>query len=208
MVWYMDCEEGETTVANSRGARRWKAWLRTVHIHLSLFGLILMLFFAATGFMMNHEHWFEMPPRTETILGDVPVTWLAEPDKLAIVELLRDQYGAVGRLSEFEVNESELNVSFRKPGRSTDAQIFRDDGYMTVELETEGVVAAMAQLHQGKRSGDVGGLMVDLVVIVLGLTAISGLVLWTTLPARRVAGIASVTVGVLLALVSWWYLVL
>ena len=46
------------------------------------------------------------------------------------------------------------------------------------------IVAAMTQLHKGKRSGDFGGLMVDLVSIVLALTAISGIVLWTTLPAR------------------------
>ena len=114
----------------------------------------------------------------------------------------------MGRLSDFEVDEDELVVEFRKPGRATEALIYRDDGYMTVDVEIEGIVASMTQLHQGKRSGNVGSLMIDLVALILTITAVGGLTLWTTLPARRSVGLASLAAGVVLALGVWWYLVL
>jgi len=33
-------------------------WARTVHVYLTLFGFGLLLFFAVTGFMLNHEDMF------------------------------------------------------------------------------------------------------------------------------------------------------
>lgn len=188
---------------------RWKAWLRTLHIYGSLLAMVLLLFFATTGFMMNHEDWFELPARElPTTIGQVPPELLSGPDDLAIVELLRAEYGATGALAKFEIDGDELHVAFRKPGRTTEAVIYLEDGYMTVDGETEGIVAAMTQLHKGKRSGLRGTLLVDFVAGVLALTALGGLTLWTTLPRRRTVGYAAIGLGLLAGAGVWWYLVL
>ena len=34
---------------------------RIAHVYLTLFGLVLILFFSITGFMLNYEGWF-LPP--------------------------------------------------------------------------------------------------------------------------------------------------
>ena len=70
-------------------------WARTVHLYAALFALTLVLFFALTGFMLNHEDWFSpRDPFTRTWTGSVPTGLLQEPDKLGVVEILRKDMGA------------------------------------------------------------------------------------------------------------------
>lgn len=75
---------------------------RTVHVYLTLFGLAVILFFAVTGFMLNHPHWFvtkkeinwEKPDR----VGTVPRELLVPLDRLAVVEYLRRHHRVTGFL--------------------------------------------------------------------------------------------------------------
>lgn len=72
---------------------------RIAHVYLTLFGLILILFFSVTGFMLNHPQWFlpkdlNRPPRA----GKVPIELLQPLDKLAVVEFLRRDLGVSGFL--------------------------------------------------------------------------------------------------------------
>jgi hypothetical protein len=126
---------------------RWAVkWARTVHLYLSLVGLGLLLFFAATGFTLNHEDWF-LPPveeRTATAPCAVPAAWAAEPEKneLAIVEHLRKEYGryvvgslstvedaagesAGGRKPLLEVDSESIRGVFKRPGSQVSVVIYR-----------------------------------------------------------------------------------
>ena len=44
----------------TRGYRLLIKSARTVHIYTTLTGLLLILFFAFTGFVLNHEDWFQL----------------------------------------------------------------------------------------------------------------------------------------------------
>ena len=77
--------------------RRVLKWARRIHLYLTLFTLGLILLFAVTGFMLNHEDWFVSgEPHTRTVEGKLPADVLSGPDKLAVVEALRRDFGAVG----------------------------------------------------------------------------------------------------------------
>ena len=39
--------------------RRFLDYCRTIHIYLSMFGLLVMFLFGLTGFTVNHEDWFK-----------------------------------------------------------------------------------------------------------------------------------------------------
>ncbi len=41
-----------------RNSRRFVSLCRTLHIYLTAFGAVMMLFFSVTGFMLNHKEWF------------------------------------------------------------------------------------------------------------------------------------------------------
>ncbi|MBY0458407.1 MAG: PepSY-associated TM helix domain-containing protein [Gemmataceae bacterium] len=100
---------------------RFQRWLlktaRTVHVYLTLFGLTLILFFAVTGFMLNHTEWF-LPddaalksmtrkesrplPLTKLPYGKVPdesELETAVDAKLCVVEALRKEFGVRGEMS-------------------------------------------------------------------------------------------------------------
>ena len=69
--------------------------IRSLHIYLSMLALLLLLFFAMTGFMMNHSEWFNIEKTYPTeIKATVPQKILnpasgASPDKNALIEYLR-----------------------------------------------------------------------------------------------------------------------
>src|ERR1700676_703403 len=103
-------------------------WARTVHLYTTLFALALVLFFSITGFMLNHEDWFgTSDPHTHTDTGSIPTALLQGPDKLAVVELLRKEFGATGAVDSFEEEEGgeSFRVVFKSPGRRVEAIIKR-----------------------------------------------------------------------------------
>src|SRR5262245_56610703 len=93
-------------------------WARTTHLYVTLFGLALLAFFAVTGFMLNHEDGFSTPePHTRLATGTVPPEMLQTPvDRLAVVEMLRKDFGASGLVQSFEEEGDEVRVMPQAPG--------------------------------------------------------------------------------------------
>ena len=182
-------------------------WARTAHLYLTLFGLTLLAFFAVTGFMLNHEDWFVSPdPQTRTRTGQVPTALLTGPDKLAIVELLRKDYAAVGALDSFAEEDGRFTVVFKGPGRVTEAAIERDGGALEVTHQTRGFAGVMLDLHRAKSTGPVWSVIVDGVCVLVLLVAATGLVLWYSLRGRGRYGWVVLLLGAVLgvAVFLWW----
>lgn len=176
--------------------RRLFKWAHRTHQLISLFVLMLLIFFAVTGFLLNHEDWVGTDnPRMQVREGKVPTALLKEPDKLAVVELLRKDFGAVGEMNSFEIEPDRLRVVFKRPGTRIDASILREDGKTEVQCETRGVVGMMLDLHRGKSTGFAWSLVIDLCCIALMAIAATGLILWWTLRGRSKLGIALIVAG-------------
>src|SRR5262249_46235774 len=151
--------------------------------------LALLLFFAATGFMLNHADWFGLEEvQTSTTTGELPTALLAEPDKLAVVERLRSQFGAVGAVDTFEIEEDSLRIVFRGPGRQSEAHVKRDSGEAEVVSESHGAVGRLTDLHKGKYAGAAWGAIIDGVSGLLLVVSMTGLALWLSLQRRRRLG--------------------
>ncbi len=180
---------------------RWMVrWARTVHLYLTLFALGLLLFFAATGFMLNHEDWFSpVEPHTSEKKGAIPPELLREPDKLGVVELLRKDYGVVGPLSAFEADDDQLRVAFKRPGTQAEAVIRRDDGTAEVTVKTWGLNGFMMDLHRGKDVSRPWHLIIDFVAVVYLILAATGLTMWWSLKGRGRYGVLVIAVGVVLS---------
>ena len=178
-------------------AYRWLLkWSRTLHIFLPLLALLLVLFFALTGFMLNHEDWFGLyDARTKTAEGAMPSVLLAEPDKLLIVERLRAEYGATGVMDSFDIEEDSLKVVFKGPGRLTEASISRATGHTDLLYQSCGLLGQLSDLHRGKGSGPAWSLVIDSVCVLLLLISTTGLVLWLSLQTRRRLGLAGLLLG-------------
>ncbi|MFO0925879.1 MAG: PepSY-associated TM helix domain-containing protein [Gemmataceae bacterium] len=158
------------------------------------------LFFAVTGFMLNHEDWF-VPgtPHTRTVVGSVPPELLSEPDRLGVAELLRRDFGAVGLVDSFEVDEERLRVVFKRPGTEVEALVDREGGRAEVTVRSQGLAGIALDLHRGKSSGPVWALVIDAVCVVLLVLGTTGLVLYSSLKGRGRYGVAALTVGAMAA---------
>jgi hypothetical protein len=113
-------------------------WSRSLHVYLTLFGFVLLLFFAITGFMLNHEDWFL--PR-QAIEGTVPIEWLRSPEEQEkIVEKLQADFGVQGDLELFEPNADMVRIVFKADEdgvtRKSVATIRRRDGWASIEPES------------------------------------------------------------------------
>src|SRR5437588_11983841 len=88
---------------------------RHVHLVVSVFGLLVLLFFGLTGLMLNHPDWFALDePQTQTVTGGLPSHLLKRPlDKVLIVEHLRSEYGTTARMDTYQDdNPDRLTVTF------------------------------------------------------------------------------------------------
>jgi hypothetical protein len=173
------------------------AWTRTIHIYLTMAALGLMLFFAVTGFTVNHEDWFgATTPRTRTVTGDTPAELVKAADKLRIVEHLRSKFGVTGAMTDFDTDDETYHVVFKGPGRVCEATIARPDGKTSVELKSFGLAGRINDLHRGRDAGEAWRWIIDASALLIVLASMTGVILWLALPKRRTLGIVALIVGI------------
>ncbi|MCX8495907.1 MAG: PepSY-associated TM helix domain-containing protein [Akkermansiaceae bacterium] len=185
-----------------------RKWARTLHIYLSMLGLLMLVFFASTGLMLNHEEWFGYSePQVTTHQGTIPVDPLKEPNKLAIVERLRKDFGATGALDSFETETDHLNVVFKSPGRESQASINREDGSTEVTIESHGFIGRLVELHRGVDAGRPWRWVIDVSAILFLIIGITGLTLWLAVPKWRPLGLVAITACIAICAIVYFTLV-
>jgi uncharacterized protein len=180
---------------------------RWLHIYLSMVSFAVVFFFAATGITLNHAEWFSRQVQTRHYRGIVPPSLLREstdqqPDKLGIVELLRNRHKIHGSVSDFRVEDSQISISFKGPGYAADAFIDANSGSYDLAETRSGFVAIMNDLHKGRDTGSVWSIVIDVSAALLVLVSLTGLVLIWFVYKRRTSGlILAASAGVLCWLV-------
>jgi hypothetical protein len=188
--------------------RRLLSVSRTLHIYFTMLVCLLLLFFGSTGFMLNHGDWFGLEAiRTRTGEGTLPRAILVPLDRLAVVEGLRSDLGAVGAVDSFDADEGGLRIVFRRPGLRAEATVRLADGHVELSSEERGTVALLTDLHKGASAGRGWKWVIDGTAVLLVLGSLTGLILWISLPRRRALGILALSVGLLSSAATYWLLV-
>jgi hypothetical protein len=179
--------------------------VRTLHIYLTMFAFLMMLFFAVTGFVLNHEDWFaQWGESRREVRGTIAPAALAGPDRLRVVEALRSSFGAVGAVSTFDVDTNTVRVEMKGPGREVDAEINRRTGETVVNVELKGIAVRLDDLHRGKDAGRAWSLIIDASAVLLLLGSLTGIVMWFTLPRRRKLGVISLAAGIVICIAIYF----
>src|SRR6185295_17645548 len=96
--------------------RRFAKYSRWLHIYVSMTSFVIVLFFAGTGWTLNHPDLFSGRERRTRAAGtlDAQLTnaGAAEVVKLEIVEPLRRLQHVSGELSDFRIDDEQLSVAF------------------------------------------------------------------------------------------------
>ena len=174
-----------------KGTAKVTRWL---HIYLSMLSFAVVFFFAATGITLNHAEWFSRQVQTTHYRGTVPAALLHEstdqqPDKLGLVELLRNRHKIHGSVSDFRVEDSQISISFKGPGYAADAFIDATNGCYDLAETRSGFVAILNDLHKGRDTGSVWSMVIDVSAALLVLVSLTGLVLIWFVYKRRTSGL-------------------
>ncbi len=186
---------------------------RWLHIYLSMVSFAIVLFFAVTGLTLNHPSWLGGDKQIESKQkGSLNAKWVNNPDtnkvaKLEIVEWMRNKHHVKGAVSEFRIDDSEITVTFKGPAYSADAFIDREKGTYELSEIKMGIVAIMNDLHKGRDSGAGWGWVIDISAVFLTLVSLTGLILMLFLKKKRVSGLVSAIIGLLLCYLLYVWLV-
>jgi hypothetical protein len=175
-----------------------------IHLYVTLLTLVLILFFAASGFMLNHEDWFSPTEPYRTVrTGTIASALLAPVDRLGIVESLRKDFGAVGLVETFEDEDDRIRVVFKRPGTQVTAEVLKASGMAEVAIDTRGWTGLFLDLHRGKATGQVWRFVLDAVCLSLVIIALTGLILFQSLKGRGRFGWMILILGAMAGFVGY-----
>ena len=182
----------------NRMTRKTIAATRIIHLFCSMLGVGAMVFFAATGFMLNNETMFDLDgPDDNTVEMTLPADMVRDARQETIVSHLRNTCGVTGLPDDFAVEEDMIELTFKRPGGRTDITINRPGGEMEITTEPGSLTTVLLDLHRGANAGGIWGITIDLAAICLLVACISGIVLWLAVPKRRMLGLIALLLGLL-----------
>ena len=168
---------------------------------------VIVLFFAATGFTLNHQDWFTRQQNTVQTHGALDAQWVkGNVDKLQVVEFLRRKDGLHGAVDDFRIEDSQVSVSLKGPGYEGDAVIDRATGRYDITETRAGFVAMVNDLHKGRDAGAVWSKIIDISALLMTAVSLTGLVLIFYLHKRRRAGFIMLAAGavIIFAVYAMW----
>lgn len=186
-----------------------RVWLHRVHLYFSLAACLLLLFFALTGYVMNHPGAFGLDEvRGRGVTGNVPEELCRTPDSGLLLAKLRP-FGIRGDVLAFNPGEETLEIETRSLGQSAVITVERATGQFEASLQESGWLPALAALHRGEHAGPQGGSrFLDAAALLLLIVGGGGLALFLVSPGvRRPLATLTLVLGGLALIVFvrlWW----
>ena len=176
-------------------------WSRWLHIYLSMFSFVIVLFFSLTGLTLNHLDWFPEKEVLNELDGRLNPAWVNATDtakvkKLEIVEFLRASHQVKGQLNDFRIDESECSISFQGPGYTADVFVDRTKGSYHLSERSLGVIAWANDLHKGRDTGQGWKWVIDFSAIFMTVISITGLILLLFIKKKRANGLLWLVLGI------------
>ena len=194
------------------------ASLRRLHGWLGLWGGLVGLLFGLTGIIQNHRAILHIPAKKfeqrsfQLALAETPADPRALAARLAL-ELDFERGAARQKIDPAatvvwdgrEVRQPERwQFWFEAPQRFARAEYYVGNRFISVEKADANVVAALVRLHQAIGVNALWVLVADTIAGSLVLLAATGLVLWSRLQWRRLAGLAVSLLPLALAGIAAW----
>jgi len=201
----------ETKSPMSKQSRDTLKWARWFHVYSSMIAFLLIFFFGITGITLNHPTWtFGSDIQMSTVEGQLPFSpTFADntADYLTISEFARSELGVSGSVDSFETTNDTIGITYRNPGYGADLFVDAVDGTYQLNVEQQGWVAVLNDLHKGRDSGSTWSWVIDVSAAFLVVVSLTGLLMQFFLRRRRRSAFISVAVGSILTVVlTLWVL--
>lgn len=179
---------------------------RRLHGWLSALAFLMLMFFAATGLLLNHPDWFDGEKQEHIQTLTVPETlarhWQQQENPSAeVLAYVRQQLELTGRFQSSEVSDGELMIRLESPAGSSDIWLRPEDHLIEVTRKPALAISLLTELHRGKNTGAGWRWLIDLSAVIIGVLSLLGYVLYFSM-RKRLGHHLLLTVGSLVALVS------
>ena len=177
--------------------------LRTVHIYLSLPGLLLFAFFAVTGILLNHDFFGFDQPRTSSSRATLPLDVVRAGKQDAVIPALRSSFGLQLPMTRYSSDPDGMEAVFSAPGKRVQVIIDRDTGGVVATFEWHGLAGALADLHKGAQSGWMWRAVMDITSVYMLISSLSGTLLMLSIPKHRRSGVLALCGGAVAVLIVY-----
>jgi hypothetical protein len=177
---------------------------RLVHGWLSAFAFLALLFFSATGILLNHPGLLggELPPPVETPLA------LAEPERAAIreaddparalVDLAASRAALTGAFVDGELVGDDVFVRLQGAKGVTDIRASLATGEGVITVESEPPLRVLNNLHRAEHAGPAWRFFVDAIAVVLIVLSLVGYIIFLSLRFRLTTALALTAASLIL----------
>lgn len=187
---------------------------RLWHGYLSAFAFLALVFFAATGILLNHPNWPKVTPPAlvESRFALTPqqvsrIRASAEPGR-ELAALAGAKLKLIGAYREGDLVGDDLYVRLQGVRGTSDLRAHLETGQVEATVERQHLIAVINGLHRAEAAGAAWRFMVDVFGVVLIALSLIGYVLFLSLRFRWRTALALtgasliVMLGLFLATVS------
>ena len=187
---------------------RWQPLMRWLHVYASMIAFVVILFFGATGLLLNHPTWLWGDEEVTTIVeGTLPESVVVDDGRiefLSVSEFFRSEHGVGGEVTNFDQIGDEGSINYTGPGYGASARFDVGDLSYRITVREEGFVNAMRDLHTGSDSGSAWSLVIDLSAVFLVVVAVTGLAIQLLMKKRRTTALAWMAAGLVASVAFMW----
>ena len=186
-------------------------WARLIHVYTAMFGLVVVLFFSATGLLLNNPSWtLGTSGSVTTIEGVLPddVVSSASIDYLAADQYFRSEQDVLGDVTDYGEISGQASINYKNPGYSAYATFDAETGEYTLTVTQTGLVSTLNDLHTGSSVGGAWKFLINVVAVALIVISLSGLVIQFFLRKRRRSSFTVAAVGGIAAVVTMIWVIL
>ncbi|MEZ5986094.1 MAG: PepSY-associated TM helix domain-containing protein [Hyphomonas sp.] len=163
---------------------------RMLHAYLSAAAFIMLIFFALTGFLLNHPQWFGAArvsgaERMVELDPEYLKQALTSPDAgKALADLVAANTPLKGAYLDGEVFEDEAYLRLTGVKGTTDIVVDIEAALAEVEVSRANLTSILHDLHRGKDAGPFWKRLIDVTAILIIAMSLAGLILFLSLRFR------------------------
>ena len=184
---------------------------RMLHAYLSAFAFLALIFFSATGILLNHPEWFEnyVPAQQNHTVALAPVELAAAkaaPDQgRALAMAVGKKTPLVGAFASGDVQGSQALIRLEGPKGSSDIDVNLTTGQAEVRVAKASLTGIIQDLHRGKNSGAAWRVVIDASAYIVIALSLIGYILFFSLRFRLKTSLAltAASLAILAAIAVW-----
>jgi hypothetical protein len=162
---------------------------RMLHAYLSAFAFLALIFFSATGLMIDHPEWLQGRGRESEAKLTLPPAVLAEAKKaqdpnLALAAAVSKMTPLVGAYRSGELEDTQVDLRFQGVKGSSTVLVDLQTGKADITIERSTALTVIGDLHRGKNAALPWRMVIDASAILVLALSIIGYVLFFSLRFR------------------------